>query len=626
MYMIILHTLFKKYFMRILYLLLFFASTIFVNAQGNITYWQQHVDYNMEVAINEKDFKYSGTQKLVYTNNSPDVLHHVFYHLYFNAFQPGSEMDARLQNIIDPDYRMVKNIGTANNPIFESKISKLKPKEIGYLNVTSLKQNGIDVNHEVKGTVLKAYLNEPIQPGESVMFNLEFEGQVPVLIRRSGRNSEDGVALSMGQWYPKMAEYDFEGWHADAYIGREFHGVWGNFDVTLHIDKKYTVAATGVLQNPQEVGHGYEDESKKLNKKKGKKLTWNFIANNVHDFTWAADDNYSHDILKTESGTKLHFFYKDEDKYRKAWKDVQPLTAKALAYFNENIGDYPWEQYSVIQGGDGGMEYAMCTLVQGGESLGSIVGTVFHELAHSWFQQLLATNELKHSWMDEGFATYISTVASTDILGQKSKNISNSFESYSRVVKYGIEEPLTTHADKFYTNTAYDAASYSKGFLFMSQLNYILGEDNVQKTIKQYYNAFKFKHPTPNDFIRVAEKVSGLQLDWYLNEWIKTTHIIDYAVTSIEDNSVTLVRSGQMPMPIDITVTYTDGTSEEFHIPLRMMRGVKPTSAIVLKDWAWSNPKYTFNANKLIEKVEIDPLNQMADINRDNNSFKNINN
>ena len=176
----------------------------------------------------------------MYTNNSPDVLNRVYYHLYFNAFQPGSEMDVRSRNIPDPDSRV------------GDRISKLKPNEIGYIKVTSLKQNGVTIKHETVGTVLEVDLAKPIQPGEQVTFDMVFNAQVPVQIRRSGRNNKEGVALSMTQWYPKLAEYDFEGWHADPYIGREFHGVWGNFDVKLTIDKNYVVGGTGYLQNETE--------------------------------------------------------------------------------------------------------------------------------------------------------------------------------------------------------------------------------------------------------------------------------------------------------------------------------------------------------------------------------------
>lgn len=604
-------------------LMISYVSINEVTAQNS--YWQQHVDYTMDVDVDVQKFQYKGTQKLVYTNNSPDVLHTVYYHLYFNAFQPNSEMDARLQSISDPDRRMVLKTGTKENPIVTSRIAALKPNEIGFIKVKSLKQNGKSVNYEVAGTVLEVSLNTPIQPGAKVTFDMIFDAQVPLQIRRSGRNSKEGVALSMSQWFPKMAEYDFEGWQVHPYIAREFQGVWGDFDVTIHIDKKYTVGGTGNLQNPQEIGHGYEDASKPFKRQRGKKLAWHFKAPNVHDFMWAADPAYAHDVLTMENGVDLHFLYKKtlEAKYLENWKNLQLKTAELMTYFNENIGQYPYKQYSVVQGGDGGMEYAMSTLITGKRSFGSLVGVTAHELAHTWFQFLLASNESIHSWMDEGFTSYISGLASNKILkGGEGKPSAGSYGGYFYVVKNKLEEPLTTHSDRFNTNVAFGVGSYTKGSMFLTQLNYIIGEENTKKTIKKYFNDFKFTHPTPNDIKRTAEKVSGLQLGWYLNEWVETMHTIDYGVASVDGATITLERIGKMPMPIDVTVTYTDGTTEMFNIALRMMRGNKPTDATILEDWTWAHPTYTFTASKTVTSVEIDVSQLMADISRDNNVYE----
>lgn len=605
----------------------------------NVGYWQQKVDYKMEVSMDIKTYQYKGKQELVYTNNSPDTLRKVFYHLYNNAFQPGSEMDMRLQSIKDPDGRMVDKIKVGDKTTTESRISKLKPSEIGYLHISNFKQNGITTTAKEVETILEVTLSKPILPGMTTTFTLDFEGQVPVQIRRSGRNNKEGVELSMSQWYPKMAEFDFEGWHADPYIAREFHGVWGNFDVKITIDKNYILGGTGYLQNANEIGYNYQEKGVIVKiSKKIKTLTWHFNAPMVHDFTWAADKNYIHDVVQTDFGTTLHFLYKNNLKILENWKNAQPKTVALMRYFNTIVGKYPYQQYSVIQGGDGGMEYAMCTLILGEGTFEGLVGVIAHEMGHSWFQHVLATNESKHGWMDEGFTSFIEDLVINEMAEKKTDNpFVGSYKSYINLANSGKEQPLSTHADRFDENRSYSIASYSKGELFLTQLEYLIGKENLMKTVRRYYDEFKFKHPTPNDIKRTAERVSGANLDWYLIDWTQTTNTIDYAIKNVESASdsvqrtgISLQRIGRMPMPIDLLIEYTDGTKESFYIPLRMMVFEKenPTPQIkrtVLKDWAWGNPNYFFEIPKsktAIRKVTIDPSGLMADIKHENNSYE----
>ncbi|WP_276389007.1 M1 family metallopeptidase [Eudoraea chungangensis] len=598
-----------------------------IYGQSNHSYWQQHVDYQMEVDFDVENFQYTGTQKLTYTNNSPEEISKVYYHMYFNAFQPGSEMDIRLQNIPDPDPRMFVD--------GQSRIANLKPEEIGYLNATSLEQDGVKLEYSLEGTVLVVKLAKAIPAGGKATFDMNFEGQVPIQIRRSGRDNAEGIALSMVQWYPKLAEYDFEGWHVDPYIGREFHGVWGDFDVKLTLDKTYVVGASGYLQNPQEVGHGYEEAGSKLKKVRGNKLTWHFKAPQVHDFMWAADPEYIHDTLEISDGPTLHFLYKNKPELLENWKNLQSKTADAMSFFNQNIGLYPYKQYSVIQGGDGGMEYAMGTLITGERTFGSLVGVMVHELAHSWFQHVLATNELKHSWMDEGFTTFISSLCMNEIMEQNKENpFENSYASYYGLVSVGKEQPQSTHADRYAFNSAYSTAAYSKGSIFLSQLGYVVGQEKLMESLRQYYADFQFKHPTPNDIIRTVEKVSDMELDWYLIDWTQTTNTIDYGIKSVvaegDKTRITLERIGLMPMPLDILVVYNDDSRETFYTPLRMMHGEKenPYNSLqrtVLDDWPWAYPSFEYVIDKplgSIKAVVIDPSQLMADINFANNIWQ----
>ena len=301
-----------------------------------------------------------------------------------------------------------------------------------------------------------------------------------------------------------------------------------------------------------------------------------------------------------------------------------------MAFFNENIGVYPYKQYSVIQGGDGGMEYGMCTLITGERSFESLVGVTSHELAHTWFQFLMATNEGKHPWMDEGFTEYICTMAEVDVMNiDEQKYFERAYKRYVRYALSGFEQPQSTHADRYEYNAAYGTSSYVKGAIFLRQLKYIIGEKAFGKTLHDYFNSWSFKHPTPNDFIRCAEKASSLELDWYLTDWTRTDNVIDYGIKSVEkkeqNTEIVIERIGLVPMPTELEIEYADGEIMKYYIPLQMMRGEKPTNKpiIVLKDWAWAYPTYSFslNNNKEVKKITLDPELKVADINLDNNSL-----
>ncbi len=588
---------------------------------GQRNYWQQEVDYKMDINFDASKHQFSGKQRLVYTNNSPDTLFQVFYHLYFNAFQPGSSMDVRSRTLPDPDSRV------------GARIAALSPDEIGYQKVNKLVQNGKPLSFEVNETILEVKLASPILPGKKAIFEMDFEAQVPIQIRRSGRNSAEGVDYSMAQWYPKMVEYDVEGWHPNPYIAREFYGVWGNYEVNITLDKAYTIGATGELSNPNEIGKGYLPNNQE-GSSKADKLIWKFKAINVHDFVWAADRDYIHDVVTGPNNMKIHFFYQNDNLYNKNWKELQPAAVKLFEIMNQKFGEYPYSTYSIIQGGDGGMEYPMATLITGKRSLASLIGVSVHEVIHSWYQMLLGTNESLYSWMDEGFTTYAGDIVMNELQGEKREFVfEGSYNGYYGLVRSGLQEALTTHADHYNTNRAYGTASYSMGSIFVSQLEYVIGKEAVQQAMLNYFYKWRFKHPTPNDCLREMEKTSGLVLDWYKEYWVNTTHRIDYAIRSVvaegAKTSLLIERVGKMPMPLDVVVTLKSGKTINYNIPLDLMRGNKPkdkkyTETVVMDDWNWVYPSYSLTIPmplSEIEKIEIDPSLLMADIDRSNNTF-----
>ncbi|MDR3714919.1 MAG: M1 family metallopeptidase [Puia sp.] len=618
--------------------------------------WQQRVKYRMDIDMDVTTNRFTGKQRLVYTNNSPDTLRKVFYHLYWNAFQPGSMMDARSRELGKISYGKGRD-GHEQldwDSRVKDRIEHLKPDEIGYQKVLSLSMNGVVQHWKVDETILEVSLSKPILPKSSVVFDMDFEAQVPLQVRRSGRdNPRTGVRYSMSQWYPKICEYDYEGWHPTPYVAREFYGVWGDYEVKISIDKTYIIGGTGYLQNADQVGYGYEAKGARVLRPEGSKLVWNFSAPNVHDFMWAADPQYHHLVRKVPGGPVINVLYKNKDndpKLDSEWNTVADAAVVALPFIEQHFGKYPYKQYSFVHGGDGGMEYPMSTLISGPG-----LGTAFHEWMHSWYQMMLGTNESLYAWMDEGFTSYAASLVQryyyeemarrnpgnlgiAQLLEKQNHQLPflhyDAYEGYFSLVKSGLEEPLTTHADHFNTNYAYSIASYSKGEMFLEQLGYITGAPVRDRILLEYYRQWRFKHPNAADFIRVAEKVSGLQLDWYKEYWVSTTKTIDYGIDSLwEEGGHTNIRLkmiGKMPMPVDVVLKYKDGSKEMVYIPQYLMFGAKAAEdpsvpATIFDPWKWTDPKYTFQVGRKLldlKSIEIDPSQRMADVDRTNNKME----
>jgi hypothetical protein len=621
--------------------------------------WQQRVKYAMNIDVDVNTNRFTGSQKLEYTNNSPDKLTKVFYHLYWNAFQPNSMMDVRSREL----GKILINDKLNWDTRVKDRISKLNADEIGYQKIKSLKMNGVKQPFKYHETILEVNLTKPILPKSKVIFEMEFEAQVPLQIRRSGRdNPSTLVRYTMTQWYPKLCEYDYEGWHPTPYIAREFYGVWGDYDVNISIDKNYVLGGSGNIDNT-------------ITPQSGNKKKWHFIAPNVHDFAWAADPEYKQLIRQITNGPTIHVIYNGEasrvafdalsksakanynndfNKYAadwdRQWDEIADGAVKVYPFIKKTFGEYPYKQYSFIHGGDGGMEYPNCTML-----VGPGLGTAIHEWMHSWYQMMLGTNESMYPWMDEGFTSYAEDLVSKFYSNKSSlqsyqeaikndptnKNLRafadylpedhvDAYNAYFNLVKSGLAEPLTTHADHYNNNYAYGINAYSKGEVFLEQLGYIVSADVRNKILLEYYRLWRFKHPNAADFMKVAEDVSGLKLDWYNEYWIKTTKTIDYGIDSLWEeggvSKIRLRRIGDMPMPIDLELNFKDGSKELHYIPLSLMYGDKPaenaTPRYVHEEWRWTHPTYILEVKRKLTdlmQVEIDPTKRLADIERRNN-------
>ena len=560
-------------------------------AQG--CYFQQRADYVIRAVLDPTDHGYRGEETIAYANNSPDTLSRLFFHLYPNAFQPGSMMDVRSRTIEDPDRRV------------GDRIAALAPGETGQLHIGSISVDGAPAQVREEGTIAEVVLAEAVPPGATVTIRLDFTGQVPVQIRRSGRDNAEGVDYSMPQWYPKLSEYDRDGWHPNPYVGREFYGVWGDFDVTVALPEAYVFASSGYgadAETPANDAYFGEDaraagEGYRLHRA---------LAPEVHDFTWAADPDFARLERRRGDGVTLEAYYLPGENTTENWNLLLPIMDAAMTYANEHFGPYPYEKYAFVQGGDGGMEYAMMTLITGERSLGSLVGVSVHEMMHSWYQFVLATDEAQYPWMDEGFTSYASAevmnhlVAEGHLPGAEPDDNphAGTVAGFPRFANTGRSEALSTHADHYTTNAAYSVGSYGKGELFLYQLRTVIGAEAFDRGMLRYYDTWKMRHPTGKDFLRVMERESGQVLDWYYDYMINTTHQVDYAVDTVtaaggDGAVVALSRVGQMPFPVTATVTLDDGSARSYLIPVDLQRGHAPLDGRELApDWPWTNPRY----------------------------------
>ncbi|MEO6454602.1 MAG: M1 family aminopeptidase, partial [Ginsengibacter sp.] len=338
-----------------------------------------------------------------------------------------------------------------------------------------------------------------------------------------------------------------------------------------------------------------------------------------------ADPDYKHITRKILNGPLLHFIYKNDLTTDANWQATADTCAIIYPFMAKTFGDYPYPVYSFLQGGGGGTEYPMATLVKNYS-----LETAIHEWCHSWYQMMLGTNENLYGWMDEGFTDYAEARVLAWLHNKDFFESAQEYNLYFRMVTSRFDEPMSTPANYFSSNYAYNTNAYYKGAVFLRQLGYIVGEKKLDEILLRYYKLWRFRHPNPNDFIRVAEKVSGMQLQWYKEFMMNTTKIIDYKIDSLWEekgiSKIRLKRVGQMPMPVDLELRFKDSTKELHYIPVNLMFGEKDeesnTQRTVHEEWQWTHPTYIVEFKRKLadlKQVEIDPSKRLADIERKNN-------
>ncbi|MCB0395423.1 MAG: M1 family metallopeptidase [Flavobacteriales bacterium] len=635
------------------------------NRKPYADYWQQDVHYTIHARIDEVSDVIEATETLVYTNNSPDELPFVYFHLYQNAFQPGSyyeKMEAAAGRRYSYNPYELNGLGT-------------KVKEI--------KSAGQDLKTETDNTVMKVFLNKPLKPGESITFDIAFTTYFGLYDGRGGALTNYAMRRRMKRflsgnfkhydgvhWYPRISVYDHKfGWTTDQHLGREFYGDYGTYDVELDFANDMVLDATGFLLNRDEVLPPALREKLDIKNFKDKpwneapsvitpydttqRKVWKFHAENVHDFAFTADPTYRigefEYVPEGQRGRKIRCVALAQEAHASRWQNAAEYAAKVVQLYSEDIGMYNYHKMIVADARDG-MEYPMLTLDNGGDP--GYRGLLCHEIGHNWFFGQVGNNETYRAALDEGFTSWLTAYSLMKLEGDtlpasgaKSKYV-RKFKNRDLVLWRRAMQPyidgaidgdlatLNTHSDDFslfpdigagYRNVYYKTAA------MMFNLEYVLGKDLFMDAMRHYFDQWKFCHPYFEDFRASIINYTKVDLNWFFDQWMETNKTIDYAVSRVKPGIdmdtyvIRFRRKGDMEMPIDFRVVGVDGKIRDFHIPNQWF--VKKTDATILPKWSGRgilNQEYevTISMPGGIQDVIIDPSGRLADVNKLNNTWR----
>lgn len=614
-------------------------------------YWQQDVYYKIKAAVDDSSNIINGSLQLTYWNNSPDTLTYVYFHLYQNAFQPGSYWDNIIRN--NGGYpRWGKYETNKQGTVIES--LKTGNENISY-----------ESNVESDNTILKVFLKKPLLPGNETQFFIAFktyfdsgsERRRMKLFNASGFKHYDGV-----HWYPRISVYDKKfGWDTYQHLGREFYGDYGTYDVELTFPNHYIVDATGTLQNKNEVMPDslrkkidiknfalkpYNSQASMAVIPDGSFKTWKFYAENVHDFAWTADPTYR---IGTAYWNGIECIALAQESHAAGWQNAAEYAAKVIETFSRDIGMYAYPKIIVADARDG-MEYPMLTLDGGYDPV--YRGLFVHEIGHNWFFGMVGNNETYRAILDEGFSQFLTAWGLEKIDGVMGEPqvFSNKYQQkfsvdydarYDEVYYPYLLSALknedgfiNTHSDMFIGpgghNDGYRQV-YRKTATMLYNLMYVLGDSLFLHSMQHYFDQWKFCHPYPEDFRQSMISFTKVDLNWFFDQWLETDKRIDYKISCIKKTQepdvfkIKFKRKEQMQMPIDFSVYSKTGIKHDFHIPNTWF--VKETEATVLPKWmGWNLLHPTYTATVKIEggidDVVIDTSQRLGDINMLNNRKK----
>jgi hypothetical protein len=616
------------------------------NRKPDAGYWQQDIAYNIKAKVWEKENKLSASEVLEYTNNSPDTLSELYFHLYQNAFNKGSYLDQLY------DANKIKTSFGRHLDAAEG------------ITVSNIKVNNEAAKYAIDNTILKISLDKKLLPNQKINIALDFvtywdDGTIR---RRMQMYNAWGFMHYNGvHWYPRIAVYDKKkGWDCDQHLNKELYGDFGTFDVELDFASNYVLEATGMLQNKNEVLPDALLEKLQLknfitkpwNEKPSiitpydanERKVWKYHADFVHDFAFTADPSYRYDI-KEVYGVQCVACVQEPHASR--WKNGAEYVTKIIKTLSDEFGMYEYPKMVAADANDG-MEYPMITLDGGGDP--DYRGLLVHEIAHNWFYGMIGNNETYRASLDEGFTQFATAVGLNKIDGptmvetqdsrpfvrkHKNKNLvfeRNFLSRYTNEVINGNDRALNTHSNDFSSALAHEngyGLVYHKTASMLLNLQYVLGDSLFKNAMQHYVEKWKFAHPYFEDFRQSIIEYTHVDLNWFFDQWLETTKNIDYSVKKIKGRKcnnydIILERKGSMQMPIDFTVVANNGAKYNYHVPNTNVFS-KSTEGVVLPKWyGWHilNPTYTATVQipSGIKYVQIDTTYRLADVNMQNNS------
>ena len=573
-------------------------------------YWQQRVDYRIAATLDTARGEIRGRETVHYTNNSPDALGYVWMHLEQNICGPGSITEKL-------DQPPIVFLGST----FDFTCKGFR----GGVTLERVSVSGRTIRPDVFGTTMRIDLPRPLATGRAVDIDIVWRFLVPPY--GAGRMGRDGPLYEIAQWYPRLAVYDdLRGWNHEPYIGAgEFYLEYGSFDVSLTVPANYVVLATGTLQNPaavltptqqrrlamarsstQPVAVITADEAGTARSRPAGpgQLTWHFAADSVRDFAFAAGPELRWDASGYE-GILIQTFYRPK---ARQWEEANRMGREAIKYFSEQWYRYPYPQASTVEGPIQGMEYPMLTFVPNSPTREDLQWVLSHEFGHEWFPMVVGSNERLYPWMDEGFNTFIDLTGAARYFAGTPYGDSievHPLHLYRDHALAGSEQPLMIRPvegkDLFWT-------AYQKPALMLQILRHeVLGKERFDPAFRAYIRAWAYKHPSPADFFRIMRDASGMDLDWFWRDWIYTTARLDQAVDSLGTEKIFLSNRGTMTLPLEMDLTYQDGSTERVKLPVEMWN-LGPRFAYPLK------------SGKTVTRVVLDPRQALPDVERGNNS------